>query len=129
MTFWKVYRLRERLGVATNNAAEYQGAILGLKFALEKGFKHIRVQGDSKLVCMQVSSIHDTLKTILNLGSSCCSTHLFFFFYGFLILVYVFLVLLCILKCKWTVLSHQLVFSEIQGTSVLLTPRVFYLIT
>nr|XP_027073847.1 uncharacterized protein LOC113698281 [Coffea arabica] len=52
-----VFRLREGVGVATNNAAEYRGAILGLKFALEKGFKHIRVQGDSKLVCMQVQGL------------------------------------------------------------------------
>ncbi|KAL3526453.1 hypothetical protein ACH5RR_011109 [Cinchona calisaya] len=52
-----VFRLREGMGVATNNAAEYRGAILGLKYALEKGFKHIRVQGDSKLVCMQVQGL------------------------------------------------------------------------
>ncbi|KAM3361417.1 hypothetical protein P3S68_016271 [Capsicum galapagoense] len=49
-----VYRLREGLGVATNNFAEYRGLILGPKFKLKKGFKHIQVQGDSKLVCMQV---------------------------------------------------------------------------
>ncbi|KAK3010612.1 hypothetical protein RJ639_010788, partial [Escallonia herrerae] len=55
-----VYRLREGLGIATNNAAEYRGVILGLKYALEKGFKHIRVQGDSKLVCMQVQGLWRT---------------------------------------------------------------------
>lgn len=49
-----MFRLREGVGIATNNVAEYRGAILGLKYALQKGFKHIRVQGDSKLVCMQV---------------------------------------------------------------------------
>nr|KAJ0190386.1 hypothetical protein LSAT_V11C800398880 [Lactuca sativa] len=49
-----VYCLREGLGVATNNAAEYRVVILGLRYALERGFRHIRVQGDSKLVCMQV---------------------------------------------------------------------------
>lgn len=49
-----VFRLREGVGVATNNVAEYRGLILGLKYAIEKGFKHIKVQGDSKLVCMQV---------------------------------------------------------------------------
>lgn len=46
--------MREGVGIATNNVAEYRGIILGLRYALEKGFKHIRVQGDSKLVCMQV---------------------------------------------------------------------------
>ncbi|XP_060191777.1 uncharacterized protein LOC132621497 isoform X2 [Lycium barbarum] len=48
------------LGVATNNVAEYRGVILGLKYALEKGFKHIRVQGGSKLVCMQTQGIWKT---------------------------------------------------------------------
>nr|GLL49881.1 uncharacterized protein LOC109154812 [Ipomoea trifida] len=47
-------RLREGLGIATCNAAEYRGIILGLKYALSKGFTSIRVQGDSKLVCMQI---------------------------------------------------------------------------
>jgi ribonuclease HI len=41
----------------TNNAAEYRALILGLKYAAKKGFKHIRAQGDSKLVCYQVSVI------------------------------------------------------------------------
>jgi ribonuclease HI len=45
------------LGIVTNNAAEYRALILGLKYAAKKGFKHIRAQGDSKLVCYQVSGI------------------------------------------------------------------------
>ncbi|XP_057950368.1 uncharacterized protein LOC131145236 isoform X1 [Malania oleifera] len=49
-----ICRLREGLGKATCNAAEYRAMILGLKYALKKGYTHIRVQGDSKLVCMQV---------------------------------------------------------------------------
>ncbi|XP_021299273.1 uncharacterized protein LOC110427944 isoform X3 [Herrania umbratica] len=49
-----VCRLHEGVGIATNNVAEYRGAILGMKCALKKGFKHVRVQGDSNLVCMQV---------------------------------------------------------------------------
>ncbi|XP_051114781.1 uncharacterized protein LOC127240257 isoform X2 [Andrographis paniculata] len=55
-----VFRLREGVGIATNNVAEYRGAILGLKYALSKGFKHIRIQGDSKLVCMQVQGLWKT---------------------------------------------------------------------
>ncbi|GAA0164018.1 RNA processing factor [Lithospermum erythrorhizon] len=50
-------RLREGLGITTNNVAEYRGMILGLKAALQKGFTSIRVQGDSKLVCMQVQGL------------------------------------------------------------------------
>ncbi|KAL6624641.1 hypothetical protein ACP70R_031962 [Stipagrostis hirtigluma subsp. patula] len=48
-----VARLREGLGIATNNVAEYRALILGLKYAAKKGFKYIRAQGDSKLVCNQ----------------------------------------------------------------------------
>lgn len=55
-----VYRLREGLGVATNNVAEYRAVILGLRYALERGFRHIRVHGDSKLVCMQVNGLWKT---------------------------------------------------------------------
>lgn len=49
-----ICRLREGLGIATNNYAEYRGMILGLKYALKKGFTSISVRGDSRLVCMQV---------------------------------------------------------------------------
>ncbi|KAI3985801.1 hypothetical protein MKX01_026587 [Papaver californicum] len=47
-------RLHEGVGIATNNVAEYQAVLLGVKYALQKGFKQISVQGDSKLVVMQV---------------------------------------------------------------------------
>ncbi|XP_071693353.1 uncharacterized protein [Rutidosis leptorrhynchoides] len=52
-----ICRLREGLGIATNNVAEYRAMILGLKVALSKGFTSIRVLGDSKLVCMQVQGL------------------------------------------------------------------------
>ncbi|GMJ13175.1 hypothetical protein like AT1G24090 [Hibiscus trionum] len=48
-----ICKLREGLGVATNNAAEYRAVILGLKHAHRKGYRNIRVRGDSKIVCMQ----------------------------------------------------------------------------
>ncbi|VFQ61266.1 unnamed protein product [Cuscuta campestris] len=50
-------KLREGLGVATNNVAEYRAIILGLRCALSKGFTRIRAQGDSKLVCMQIQGL------------------------------------------------------------------------
>ncbi|KAL9240857.1 hypothetical protein vseg_015030 [Gypsophila vaccaria] len=50
----EVWRLREGVGIATNNVAEYRSVILGLRTALQKGFKHVRVQGDSLLVCNQI---------------------------------------------------------------------------
>ncbi|KAL6619858.1 hypothetical protein ACP70R_034997 [Stipagrostis hirtigluma subsp. patula] len=52
-----IARLREGLGIATNNVAEYRALILGLKYAAKKGFKYIRAQGDSKLVCNQVQDL------------------------------------------------------------------------
>ncbi|XP_076905887.1 uncharacterized protein LOC143561761 [Bidens hawaiensis] len=52
-----VCRLREGLGITTNNVAEYRAMILGLRYALSKGFTSIRVLGDSKLVCMQVQGL------------------------------------------------------------------------
>ncbi|XP_076909023.1 uncharacterized protein LOC143601367 [Bidens hawaiensis] len=52
-----VCRLREGLGTTTNNVAEYRAMILGLRYALRKGFTSIRVLGDSKLVCMQVQGL------------------------------------------------------------------------
>ncbi|KAI4339549.1 hypothetical protein MLD38_024481 [Melastoma candidum] len=55
-----VFRLREGVGIATNNAAEYRALILGLNYALEKGYQHIRVRGDSMLVCMQLQGLWKT---------------------------------------------------------------------
>ncbi|KAK4423803.1 hypothetical protein Salat_1963200 [Sesamum alatum] len=52
-----ICRLREGLGIATNNVAEYRAFILGLKYALGKGFTNVRVRGDSKLVCMQIQGL------------------------------------------------------------------------
>ncbi|XP_054823812.1 uncharacterized protein LOC129321890 [Prosopis cineraria] len=52
-----ICRLREGAGFATNNAAEYRALILGMKYALQKGFTGIHIQGDSKLVCMQIDGL------------------------------------------------------------------------
>ncbi|GAB2222803.1 hypothetical protein Droror1_Dr00016930 [Drosera rotundifolia] len=55
-----VWRLREGVGIATNNVAEYRGVILGLKYALNRGYKHVRVRGDSLLVCKQIEGLWKT---------------------------------------------------------------------
>ena len=44
----------EGLGVATNNVAEYQGLIAGLRAALELGATDVDVRMDSKLVVEQM---------------------------------------------------------------------------
>ncbi len=45
----------EGLGVATNNVAEYQGLIAGLRAARELGATDVEVRMDSKLVVEQMS--------------------------------------------------------------------------
>uniref|UniRef100_A0A0D9XKB8 RNase H type-1 domain-containing protein n=1 Tax=Leersia perrieri TaxID=77586 RepID=A0A0D9XKB8_9ORYZ len=55
-----ISRLREGLGVVTNNVAEYRGLILGLKYAIRHGFKKIIIYGDSQLVCYQVKGTWQT---------------------------------------------------------------------
>ncbi|XP_043807502.1 uncharacterized protein LOC110600980 isoform X2 [Manihot esculenta] len=52
-----ICRLREGLGRTTNNVAEYRAMILGLKYALKRGYTKIQVQGDSKLVCSQIQGL------------------------------------------------------------------------
>ncbi|PNX60059.1 ribonuclease HI-like protein, partial [Trifolium pratense] len=48
-----VQRFSQGLGTQTNNSAEYQGLLLGLKEARNQGYDCVHVQGDSKLVCKQ----------------------------------------------------------------------------
>jgi ribonuclease HI len=45
----------ERLGVATNNVAEYRGLLLGLMRAKELGATEVEVVNDSELVAKQVN--------------------------------------------------------------------------
>ncbi|CAL5186101.1 unnamed protein product [Lathyrus oleraceus] len=49
----EVHRYSKGLGTQTNNSAEYHGLLLGLKEASNKGYDHVEVRGDSKLVCEQ----------------------------------------------------------------------------
>ncbi|XP_059069979.1 uncharacterized protein LOC131048686 [Cryptomeria japonica] len=52
-----ICELKEGVGRATNNVAEYRAVILGLKVALSRGIQKIHVQGDSNLVCMQIQDL------------------------------------------------------------------------
>lgn len=45
----------EGIGIATNNVAEYQGLIAGLRAAIELGASDVEVRMDSKLVVEQMS--------------------------------------------------------------------------
>ena len=44
----------EHIGESTNNRAEYQALIRGLKTALEKGCTEVKARGDSQLIVRQV---------------------------------------------------------------------------
>jgi ribonuclease HI len=44
----------ERIGVATNNVAEYKAVLLGVELAREHGASELEVIGDSELIVKQV---------------------------------------------------------------------------
>jgi ribonuclease HI len=49
-----IARLGRYLGTKTNNVAEYEGLLLGLKHAQELGYRHVRVRADSQLLIRQL---------------------------------------------------------------------------
>ena len=51
----EVYRLARRLGVATNNEAEYRAAIAALEATLALGASRVELRMDSELVVRQMS--------------------------------------------------------------------------
>ncbi|GLJ37107.1 hypothetical protein SUGI_0752250 [Cryptomeria japonica] len=53
-------KIKEGVGLATNNVAEYRALIRGLKVCLSKGIDCIHVQGDSNLVVMQIQDKWNT---------------------------------------------------------------------
>jgi ribonuclease HI len=53
-----VARLSEFLGVQTNNYAEYAGLLACLKWALEHGYKRLRVVSDSELMVKQMKGLY-----------------------------------------------------------------------
>lgn len=42
------------VGINTNNVAEYNGFIEGLRCAIARGFRRIHIEGDSMLICNQM---------------------------------------------------------------------------
>eukprot|EP00850_Spirogloea_muscicola_P011395 SM000070S21361 [mRNA] locus=s70:554543:557257:- [translate_table: standard] len=61
--------LREGVGKATCNYAEYRALLLGLRSARERGVKRLQIRGDSKLVCMQTQGKWQVNKA--DLGELC----------------------------------------------------------
>ena len=52
----EIGRVGVSTGIATNNVAEYTGAIAGMQLALEHQITHLEVKLDSKLVVEQLSA-------------------------------------------------------------------------
>lgn len=50
--------LAERIGVATNNVAEYTALLRGLRRAAELGAREVEVVGDSELVARQLTGAY-----------------------------------------------------------------------
>jgi ribonuclease HI len=54
----KLAALSQYLGLQTNNFAEYQGLIAALEFAVNKGYKALKVISDSELMVRQIKGIY-----------------------------------------------------------------------
>jgi len=63
----KIESFGERIGVATNNVAEYQGLIRALKLAAKHTKKTVRIFMDSELVLCQVTGKYSVKKAHLKL--------------------------------------------------------------
>ena len=58
-------KISQRLGVTTNNQAEYQAIIIGLGKAIELGVKNAVVKSDSELVVEQINGRYKIKNTAL----------------------------------------------------------------
>ena len=50
-----VVDLKESLGIATNNVAEYSGLLAALRWAVEQGLKTLHIRSDSLLLVKQMT--------------------------------------------------------------------------
>jgi probable phosphoglycerate mutase len=53
-----IVELKQSLGVATNNVAEYSGLLAALRWAIEHGVRSLHVRADSELVVKQMKGIY-----------------------------------------------------------------------
>ncbi len=60
-----VKRLKKRLGIGTNNRAEYMALIMGLKAARALGLEHLNIFADSELMVRQVSGRYKVKSPVL----------------------------------------------------------------
>lgn len=62
----EVYRISRRIGVATNNQAEYRAAIAALEAALALGAGEVELRMDSELVLRQLSGRYRVRNPVLH---------------------------------------------------------------
>jgi len=60
-----IARISRRIGVTTNNQAEYRAIITALEKAVNLGAKHVTVQSDSELVVQQINGRYKIKNTAL----------------------------------------------------------------
>ena len=53
-----IVELKESLGVATNNVAEYNGLLAALRWGVEHGVKSLSVRSDSELLVKQMKGVY-----------------------------------------------------------------------
>jgi ribonuclease HI len=53
-----VVELKQSLGVATNNVAEYNGLLAALRWAVEHGLQALSVRSDSELLVKQMKGVY-----------------------------------------------------------------------
>ena len=57
--------ISQRIGITTNNQAEYRAIIAALEKAVSLGIKHVEVRADSELVVKQINGSYKVKKAIL----------------------------------------------------------------
>jgi ribonuclease HI len=53
-----IVELKESLGIATNNVAEYNGLLAALRWGVEHGLKSLSVHSDSELLVKQMKGVY-----------------------------------------------------------------------
>jgi ribonuclease HI len=53
-----IVELKESLGIATNNVAEYNGLLAALRWAAEHGVKALQIRSDSELLVKQMKGVY-----------------------------------------------------------------------
>ena len=60
-----IISISQRIGVTTNNQAEYRAIIVALQKAIELGTRHVEVNSDSELVVKQINGGYRVKKAAL----------------------------------------------------------------